>query len=59
MLLVSSVSGSQTWKNIIVNHCGESLVQWECMVYSDASDAGFGGYGHYVAHGQWDVTEAQ
>ena len=33
------------------------------VVYSDASDTGFGGYvvkhGHYVAHGQWDVTEAQ
>ena len=33
------------------------------IVYSDASDTGFGGYivehGQYVVHGHWDAVEAQ
>ena len=33
------------------------------LVYSDASDTGFGGYvvehGQYIVHGHWDAVEAQ
>ena len=61
-LSVSYTFGKQIFRSMTLSLYGVSPGAVR-IVYSDASDTGFGGYivehGQYVAHSHWDAVEAQ